>query len=163
MVNTARYRFTKEGTFFPFFFWLVLQSSNKIHLMRLEIFPLMMYYKLIGVMLFVKSIKSPTDHFDINKFISFSSTNSRCSTNYKLIHFLSTSNYAKNFCFNRCPRLWNSPPVFDPSQSVTSNKQKLLKFLFDHIVIHFYPNIVCTYRYLSPCRCSVHPPTPPFH
>ena len=44
--------------------------------------------------------------------MSFSSTSTRSSANFKLYHYKSSTNSCRHFYFNRLPRLWNSLPVF---------------------------------------------------
>lgn len=135
----------------------------KNRLKKLNMLPLMMYFELADIMFFVKSIKAPTNRFDINKFISFSSTSTRYATNLKLNHCFSSSNHARHFYFNRLPRLWNALPVFDLTQSDITIKRKLYEFLFNHFTTNFDPINTCTFHFLCPCsKCSCHPPAPHF-
>ena len=58
------------------------------------------------------------------------------------------------FCL---PRLWNSLPIIDHTQSLTVIKQKLKNFLWNHFLANF-DNSLCCFHYPCPCsRCSKNP------
>ena len=44
-------------------------SDYKDRLISLELLPLMMFYKLLDIMFFVKSLKTPNDCFDISNYL----------------------------------------------------------------------------------------------
>ena len=48
--------------------------------MNLNILPLTMEYEINDVIFFVKCIKQPSKYFNINDFVSFSSSNTRSSS-----------------------------------------------------------------------------------
>ena len=68
--------------------------NYKERLLNLKILPLMMEY---DVIFFVKCIKQPTKYFNINEFVSFSTSNTRSSTSLKLRHSVSRNNYLSHF------------------------------------------------------------------
>ena len=71
-------------------------SSNKSRLQHLNILPLMFIFELQDLMFL---IKSPTDNFNINNYITFSSGITRSRTHHKLVATL------KNFNYNSTPFL----------------------------------------------------------
>ena len=128
--------------------------NYKDRLSSLHILPLMYHLELNDLMFFIKSLKFPTDHFNINNFISFSTSNTRSATHNKLNHTKSATNSHRHFYFNRLPRLWNSIPPIDLNSSIDSIKFALMKFLWDHFDSHFDAADPCTYHFQCPCsRC----------
>ena len=129
--------------------------NYKERLLNLKILPLMMEYEINDVIFFVKCIKQPTKYFNINEFVSFSTSNTRSSTSLKLRHSVSRNNYLSHFYFNRLPRLWNSLPCIDTDLSIATIRSKLHQYLWSKFITNFDPNDVCTYHYLCPClTCS---------
>ena len=129
--------------------------NYKERLLNLKILPLMMEYEINDVIFFVKCIKQPTKYFNINEFVSFSTSNTRSSTSLKLRHSVSRNNYLSHFYFNRLPRLWNSLPCIDTDLSIATIRSKLHQYLWSKFITNFDPNGVCTYHYLCPClTCS---------
>ena len=68
-------------------------------------------------MFFVKSLKEPTAHFNIYKYVHFSKSPTRSASFSKLIFTLSqaVSSIHQHFYFNRIVRLWNYMPTIDLS------------------------------------------------
>ena len=60
----------------------------KDRLIQLNILPLMMEFEIAGIIFLIKSIKFPSNHFNIYNFIEFSHHNTRASSYYKLKHSL---------------------------------------------------------------------------
>ena len=131
-------------------------SDYRLRLLSLQLLPLMMILEINDVLFFVKSLKEPTDHFDISRFVTFCSGCTRLASNLKLKHSLvTTNNSTRNFYFNRLPRLWNSLPLIDISQSLSTIKIKLYKHFWNHFMANFDPDNLCSYHYLCPCaNCS---------
>ena len=104
----------------------------------------------------VKSLKEPSDYFDISRYVSFSSGRTRLSSYLKLSHAsAATTNSSRNFYFNRLPRLWNSLPLLDINQWIPTIKTKLYLHLWSHFTANFDPDVICSYHYLCPCaNCS---------
>ena len=130
-------------------------------LLNLHLLPLMMVLEIYDILFFIKSLKEPTDYFDISRYVSFCSGQTRLSSHRKLRHAPPTSNNSsRNFYFNRLPRLWNSLPLLDISQSISTIKTKLYQHFWDHFTANFDPDNLCSYHYLCPCaNCSSLPVT----
>ena len=75
--------------------------------------PLIYYYDLSDILFFIKSIKFPSSHFNINKFVHFCEQSTRSSTSNKIKHVYSSTNKHKNNYFNRLPRIYNALPAID--------------------------------------------------
>ena len=89
---------------------------NYHHLLYLKLLPLMM---VLEIKFFIKSLKEPSNHFDISRY---GSGWTRLSSHLKLRHAsAATSNSSRNFFFKRLPRLWNSLPHLDINQSIPTN------------------------------------------
>ena len=54
-------------------------SDYKDRLIFLELLPLMMFYELLDIMFFIKSLKNPNDCFDISNYLQFTTCNTRYS------------------------------------------------------------------------------------
>ena len=117
-------------------------SDYKTLLLKLKLLPLMYLLDLSDVLFFIKSIKLPSDNFNILHFVSFSSSNTRSSSHNKLNHKYSRSNKIRYSYFVRLPRLWNSLPPIDLNQSFSSIKtyiyRNILKLILtSSILAHF--------------------------
>ena len=88
-------------------------------LIHLKLLPLMMELEIADIMFLIKSMRSPTDHFNIYNFVEFSSRPTRSCSNFKLKHSISRTKMEGNFYFNRIPRLWNSLPTLDANLSLS--------------------------------------------
>ena len=120
-------------------------------LISLEMLPLMMEYEIADIMFLIKSLKSPSDHFNIADFISFNNSNTRSSSYLKLRHSVSKSNIHSHFYFHRIPRLWNSLPLIDTSLSMPSIRARLRRHIWTHFIANFDCQNLCSYHYLCPC------------
>ena len=77
-------------------------------LLHLNLIPLMMEYEIAHIMLLVKFIKFPSDHFPICNFVKFYSHPTRAGHTFKLKHSLCRSKFEQSYYFNRIPCcLWN--------------------------------------------------------
>ena len=91
-------------------------------LLNLKLLPLMMVFEINDILFFIKSLKEPSDYFDISTYVSFSSGQTRLFSHLKLRHAsAATSNSSRNFYFNWLPQLWNSLPLLDINQSIPTN------------------------------------------
>ena len=130
-------------------------SDYRSRLISLNLLPLMMQLELCDVMFFVRSLKGPTDAFNIYDHIVFHSSSTRSSAHLKLKHVLSRTSSASHFYFNRIPRLWNSLPTIDLEQSVSSIKKRVRQFLWDHFLLSFKSDSPCSFHFMCPCcKCS---------
>ena len=101
-------------------------------LLSLHMLPLMMEYEVADILFFVKSLKEPSHHFNIEDYIQFNVSNTRSSSYLKLRHSISQNNLQGHFFFNRLPRLWNSLPLLDISLSIPSIRTKLREHFWNH-------------------------------
>ena len=102
-------------------------------------------YLILMIYFFIKSYKSPSHHFDINKYISFSHSSTRSSNN-KLTHIKSTCNLVLQFYFCRLPCLWNALPYSYINLNSPFNKIK--DQIFGYFWKHFIDHFVDDYGYL---------------
>ena len=134
-------------------------SDYKTRLFKLKLLPLMYFFELQDIMFVVKSLKFPTNNFNIRDYISFGTTNTRLSSGHKLLHMHHTSNMNRHFFFHRIPRLWNSFPIIDLTLSLSTIKIKLTDYLWSYFIQNFDTNDHCTLHYLCPCsKCYFLPP-----
>ena len=130
-------------------------ASYRDRLIKLRLLPLMMEFELCDILFLINSLKKPTRHFDVFKYIHISNHSTRSSHHFKLIHSISKNNTSGNFYFNRIPRLWNSIPPLDISLSAPVLKAIIRDFFWDRFISNFSPDNVCSYHLVCPCRnCS---------
>ena len=96
-----------------------MTSHHRSHLIALKILPLMMQLEIYDVVFFIRSLKGPTDAFNIYDHVTFH-PGSTHSTHLKLKHVLSRTNCARHFYFNRMPTI-------DLDQSTGSMEMAKLK------------------------------------
>ena len=124
-------------------------------LIHLHLLPLMMEFEISDILFLVKSMKYPSNHFDIYSFIQVCNHTTRSSSYHKLRHSLSRNKTQSNFYFNCIPRLWNSIPFLDINLPLSSIKSLLRDHFWKHFISNFKPDKTCTYHYLCPCHnCS---------
>ena len=88
------------------------ELSYKSRLEQLHLLPLMYIYELNDLLFLIKSLKFPTSHFDISKYIQFSNYGTRATFAHKLNHPTRLiSNTHQHSFHNRIITLWNSAPV----------------------------------------------------
>ena len=132
-------------------------SDYKDRLISLDLLLLMMFYKLLDIMFFVKSFKSPNDCFNISSYLKFATCATR-SSNLKLIHTRSPNNTSRHFYFNRFPRLWNALPPINLNLPINIIKSQVKLFLWNYFLQNFDSNNFCTYHLLCPCNsCMLTP------
>ena len=129
-------------------------------LIELHLLPLMMEFEIADVLFFVKSLKFPSHHFNVQDFVEFCYAPTRSSTNYKLRHSLRKSNVQSNHYFNRIPRLWNSLPPLDLNLSISSIKLRIREIFWAKFISNFDPENPCSYHYLCPCYKCCRIPVP---
>ena len=105
----------------------------RARLIHINMLPLMMEYEIADIMFFIKSLSNVTDRFNIDNFISFSTSRTRSSSYLKLRHTVSKSNVRGHFYFRRIPRLWNSLPLLDTSLSVPTIRAKLRQYFWNYL------------------------------
>ena len=95
--------------------------------------PLMYIYELNDIMFLVKSLKSPTDNFDIKNYITFASNSTRSGAYKKLVHHMISNATQHHFYFNRIIRLHNYLPVIKlslPINQKTDNRTFMEPILY---------------------------------
>ena len=128
-------------------------SDYKTRLPKLKLLPLMYIFKLSDIMFFIKSIKCPTNSFNIFNFMSF--FNSPRSRGLKLLHNPSNTNKQQHFYFVRICRLWNALPTSDITISIQTIKNKIKSHFWDHFTRFFDPRDPHQLHYLCPCSQCV--------
>ena len=107
---------------------------------------------------FIKSVKYPSGHFDIKKYVNFCNYSTRSTTSNKLKHTYSSSNKQKNFYFNRLPRVYNALPAVNLNLSFGAIKSSVKKYLWEHFIRNFNNDDLCTYHFVCPCcNCTRRP------
>ena len=140
------------------------ELSYKSHLQQLHLLPLMYIYELNDILFLLKSLKSPSDNFDIRQFVQFTSNSTRSGSSYKLVHLKPATSVHQNFYFTRIVRLWNYLPSIDLSLSIHLTKNHLTKYFWKKFNDDFNSDNICSFHVLCPCyRCSSQPIITNFH
>ena len=119
----------------------------------------MYIFELQDILFAIKSLKSPTNQFNINNYITFNSSTTRSGASNKLVIPQHLNNTARHSYFHRLPSLWNAMPIIDINTSYTTLKSKLKSFLWNYFLTTFDKNNKCTLHFLCPCRTR-HQSTP---
>ena len=93
-------------------------------LVKLQILPLMYTLELFDIIFCLKSLKSPSTHFNIHDYITFATGPTRSSTSNKLEYKFTLNNVTRHSYFYRLARLWNSLPPIDCTFSVSTQTSK---------------------------------------
>ena len=109
-------------------------STYRTRLLHLNLLPLMYVFEISDIMFLIKSLKFPSNCFNINHFISFSSSGTR-SCGVKLIHNISSTNKQRNFYFVRICRLWNALPIIDLTLPMHIIKKHLKMLFWNHLIV----------------------------
>ena len=118
----------------------------------------MNYFELNDLFFFISNLQNPPMNFSMLNCVSFSSASTRSAAHGKLTHAKFSSNLNHFHYFNRLPRLWNSLPSINLSESFPTIKSKIKSFLWSTFQANFNPSIPCSYHFLCPCRaCSSMP------
>ena len=72
-------------------------SAYKSRLVCFQLLPLMMHFELNDIMFLVTSIRNPSTSFNIFQYITFSTSSTRASVNYKLLHHAARTNKTRHF------------------------------------------------------------------
>ncbi|MCY3929513.1 MAG: reverse transcriptase family protein [Acidobacteria bacterium] len=131
-------------------------SDYKTRLTHLRLLPLMYIFEISDILFFIKNLKNPTKNFNINTYISFSTSNTR-ACGIKLRHNISSTNKERHFYFNRISRLWNSIPIIDLNLSISTIKSRIKSYFWEHFIANFHPDDPHKLHYLCPCgSCTPH-------
>ena len=74
-------------------------SDYRSHLIALKILSLTMQLELYDIMFFIRSMKGPTNAFNIDDHVTFHTASTHSSTHLKLKHVLSKTNSARHFTY----------------------------------------------------------------
>jgi len=118
-------------------------SDYRARLISLEMLSLMMFYKFLDIMFFVKFFKAPTESFNILNYLKFTTSITRSST-VKLVHIRSPNNSSRHFYFNRFPHLWNALPSINLDLLIYVIKCQVKLFLWNFFLQNFDPHNFCT-------------------
>ena len=110
----------------------------------------MYIYELNDIMFLVKSLKSPTDNFDIKNYNSFASNSKRSGAYKKLVHPMISNATQHHFYFNRIIRLHNYLPVINLSlliniikkQNIYGANSLSISILKDRAHFIFYARVI---------------------
>ena len=125
-------------------------SDYKTRLTQLHMLPLMYILEISDVLFLIKNLKNPTNNFNINNYISFSTSNTR-SCGIKLRHNVSTTSKERHFYFNRISRLWNSIPIINLNLSFSTIKHRIKSYFWEHFTASFHPDDPHKLHSLCPC------------
>ena len=137
------------------------ESDYFTRLTKLNLLPIMYHFELSDLMFAIKSLKSPTNNFDISKFISFCSGSTRSAVTGKLQHTMKSNNKLRHFYFSRLPRLWNALPPIDLALPISRHKQNIYRFMWSHFTSNFNPDNPCSFHLVCPCSKCADTPHPP--
>ena len=123
----------------------------------------MYIYDLADIMFFIKSVKFPSEKFNILDDVEFTSGSTR-SAGLKLKRKSASTNnvmnsYFKFIVYPDCGIL-NSIPIIDLSYPLTTIKFKLKNYFWNHFIDNFDSNKFCTFYYLCPCSKCMKTPAP---
>ena len=110
----------------------------------------MYVFELDDLMLFVKYLKAPTDHFNIYQHVHFTKNSTRSGASSKLVHRKPASSTHQYFYFNRIVRLWNHMPTVDLSVSTNLIKTRLTAFLWNRFISTFNSDHLCSHHVICP-------------
>ena len=96
----------------------------------------MMEYEIRDILFFIKCVKANDLPFNIHEFITFNTTTTRSATFFKLLHSRPRNRIQSNEYFNHFPRLWNSLPFIDIELSISTLKDKLKTFFWQHFIVN---------------------------
>ena len=103
-------------------------SNYRERLIKLKLLPLMMTLELSDILFFIKSMNNLTPSYNISDFLTFTSSKTRSSSNFKLQCIRSSNNLTRNFYFNRFPCLWNALPPVDINCSINMIKSAIKSY-----------------------------------
>ena len=104
----------------------------------------MFIFEITEIIFLVKSFKFPTESFNINNYVSFSTGTTTRSSGIKLMHNSSSTNKQRNHYFIRICCLWNVIPTINLNFSVSIIK---IHFFWNHFIINFDAANIHTYYF----------------
>ena len=132
-------------------------SEYKSRLESLHILTLTLWFKLQDIMLLPRRLHDPSDTMaiNINRYVSFVSSNVRASTFNKPKHNFRTTSKARHFYFSHVIRLWNSLPVHLRILSLSSTTVNFCIQNFSGLIFSMISTqITLTHLTYLLCTCS---------
>ena len=133
-------------------------SGYRSRLIKLKLLPLMYLFELQDILFAIKSLKTPTNQFNITSYISFNSAITRSGSSNKLTCLHHLNNQSRHTYFHRLPGLWNAIPIINLNQSFEVIKSKLKRYFWYHFITNFDDNNHCTLHFQCPCSARCRPP-----
>ena len=133
-------------------------SGYRSRLIKLKLLPLMYLFELQDILFAIKSLKTPTNQFNITSYISFNSAITRSGSSNKLTCLHHLNNQSRHTYFHRLPGLWNAIPIINLNQSFEVIKSKLKRYFWYHFITNFDDNNHCTLHFQCPCSARRRPP-----
>ena len=107
----------------------------------------MMESEIADIMFLIRTIKFPSDHFNINNFVEFSYHKTRAATYCTLFVVTHLTETFISIGFLACGILCHLLTLASPS----TIKTKLRHYFWDKFMTSFDCNVTCSYHYLCPC------------
>ena len=107
------------------FHYLFAPFTLKDRLVALKQFPFMYYFELNDLLFFIPNLQNPPMNFSMLSYVSFSSASTQSAAHGKLTHAKFSSKLNHFHYFNHLPRLWNSLPSINLSESFPAIKSKI--------------------------------------
>ncbi len=126
--------------------------SYRSRLFKLKLLPLLYWFEIQDIMFLVKSLKEPSDNFNIRDHIKFVTGRTCTSYNNKLTVQAKHYSSSRHFYLNRITRLWNLIPSTDISAPLTLTKNRLNHYFWEHFKENFVSDYPYTYHLMCPCN-----------
>ena len=110
------------------------KSDYKTRLLHLNLLSLMYIFESTDIIFLVKSLKFPSESFNINNYVSFSAGSATRSSGVKLIHKSLSTSKQRNHYFIRICHLWNLIPILDLNMPVPIIKNHLKTYFWNHFI-----------------------------
>ena len=123
------------------------KSDYKAHLLCLNLLPLMYIFEIADIIFLVKSLKFPSESFNINNYVSFLAGSATRSSGVKLIHNSSSTNKQRNYYFIKICCLWNSIPILNLNMLVSIIKNHLKTYFWNHFIANFDSSNIHTFHF----------------
>ena len=124
----------------------------------LKLLPVSLWLEAQDVIFLIKLMVDPPNNFCLEDYISYVSSSTRVSSQYKLQRVnpsIPRINAMKHFFFNRVVRLWNAFPPIDTGCSFLSIKRHVFSIFWQYFSHSYSVDRPCTWHIVCPCSvCS---------
>ena len=117
-------------------------------MIKLGILPLSYWFEFLDICFLIKSMKDPSDNFDIYNYITFTSSSTRSASKNNLSYNYSRTCINRHFYFNRIVKLWNSLPPIDVTLSLSTIKHHIYTHLWNHFITHYDITLSCSLHFV---------------